>query len=326
MFRLSADITVGPFKGFKPAECRWERSLDNYADYATFTIPAICVIKGGQADANALRGKMPTHTAIKEGMPVEIWAGYDGNNSLRFSGFITRINYRTPLVVECEGWIFKMRTVILKKVYTNTTLKAIVQDLTAGTGIETDEGIPDVQIAHADLRNYTGVQALDWLKEKMLLTVYFKQNKIYAGLRYTGNYGQVIAHRIGWNVVSDEELTSRSYTPAVVKINLQVRQQDGPVAETAAGAAAVKDVRVYGYTPGNTFISQLQADIQAKEQLKGLEGRITAFLHPAVDLNMGSDISDGQFAEKKGRYLIEAIAGSVSRSGGRQVITLGVQV
>src|SRR5205085_9261865 len=182
MFLMTCDIKIGNFKPFKPNSIKWIRKIDNYSDSATIKVPAICrVKKSGDVYEN-----IQTGLQIKEGMKVEITAGYDDNNKTRFKGFVRRVNFSIPLEIECEGYSYQLRMIKdFSKSYKVTTVLNILKDLVKGTDIKLSNKIPDVPLHKIVFKNVTGTDVLDYLKKQCLLTCYFNYDELYVGLQQT---------------------------------------------------------------------------------------------------------------------------------------------
>lgn len=322
---MTNNITIGNFKPFKCSSCTWRRSFDNYCDSATITLPAIAMLKA--IKENTSYSKIQTGSVFTLGMPVTIEAGYDGKNYKRFEGFIAKIILSSPLVIECEGYSYLLQKKNINKQFVNTTLKGMLQYLTEGTAIVLSKHIPDVKLKEVIFRNITAIQALDWIKTNMLMTVYFNFNELYAGLRYTKTTGSVINHRLNWNVVNDKELSFNVEPPATVQYQFGQRAETGEKKRTRiVGKEGVKELRVQGYDVTSEFAKSNLKDKQRFEDNKTLRGKITTFLFPFNNINDVSNISCGMYPEKKGKYIIESIEGSFSASGGRETIGLDIQV
>jgi hypothetical protein len=272
--------------------------------------------------------KIQTQSVFKLGMPVTIEAGYDGKNTLRFKGFITKISLSSPLVIECEGYSYQLQKKMINKQFVGSNLKSILQYLVQGTDIVLSNAIPNVPLHEVTFKNITAIQALEWIKTNMAMTIYFNFNELYAGLRYTAGTGKVINHRLNWNVANDKDLAFE-VTPAT-KVNYQFVQRtktgERKHANKMVGTDGVKHIRLKAIDVTSEFARRSLADKQRYEDNKALRGKLTTFLHPYNNLNDVSNISDGMYAEKKGRYIIESIEGSFGSSGGRETIGLDVQL
>src|SRR3954464_2289771 len=101
MFTMTSEIKVKGFKNIiKPNSIKWKRSITDYSDTATITLPTIAMLKSNGGEDYK---QVETGLQFREGMEVLIKCGYDGKNQTRFKGFIRRINPKSPLELECEG-------------------------------------------------------------------------------------------------------------------------------------------------------------------------------------------------------------------------------
>ena len=324
-FKMTHYVKVEGFKAFSCHSMEWKRHLDNYADYGRFVIPAVCRLVGAPEDYDST---VATGLQFREGEKVTLACGYDGKNVVRFQGFIKRINYKVPLEVECEGYSYQLRKKRMpNKSYKDTPLRTILFDIIKDTDIQLSTKIPDVKLT-VTFRDCNGLECLDWLKDKVLLTAYFEFDVLYVGLRYLNNYGTVVKHRLNWNVIKDDELLFETNKEgADVRIHLLVADKTkGKVGIGNNKYSQVKQLKVSGVSSGDAFLQQLQTDKQTQQNIHGYSGRITAFLEPIADLNMVSQIIDQKYQERNGKYVIEGVEGSFSRSGGRQKIQIGISV
>lgn len=318
---MTADIKLGGFKPVKPNAVNWRRSIDNYSDTATIKIPAIARLrKEGDQYENVQTGLV-----FKEGMIAEVYAGYDGVKPLRFKGFIRRVNFSVPLVIECEGYSYQLRKKEgYTKSYTSTTVKQILSDLCAGTDIKLSNLIPDIPIKNIYFKNVKGTDVLDYLKDKCLLTIFFNHEVLYCGLRMT-QVEQTIKHRLNWNVIKDDELKfEQNRELATVNIQIEKRSKDGTKkkAKTGPKDGMLKILKVR-HIEDEALLKRIAEEERQKLLFKGYEGKINTFLFPIAEPGMASMIDDVRYPERNGTYFIENVEGDFSRSGGRQKIQIG---
>lgn len=322
MFLMTSDIKFSGFKSVKPSSLKWSRSIDNYSDTCSIFLPAMCRLKQPDRSYEVI----PTGQAIIEGTPVEVYAGYDGKNDLQFKGFVKRINFRVPLEIECEGYAYQLRRKIINKSFGKSTVRDLLNHLVEGTSIKLSPKMPErITLEPVTFQNYTGLQVLDFLKQKYLLTVLFEFDELYVGWLATYD-GAVVKHRLNWNVIKDDQLLFNTYTGSVVHIELENRTKSG---------SRIKKKSSNNLKPGNvkkvkTYMQELidmqQAanDEQIRENKKGYSGALTAFLKPHVEPGMTTEIIDSKYQERNGRYFVEGVSGSFTpSSGGRQLIKIG---
>jgi len=323
MFRMTHDIIVtgvNQDKPFKANLMKWNRSVENFSDSASFKVPGITRLR----KEGDVYDRVATGLIFKEGMKVTLSAGYDGNNEVRFMGFIKRVNFTIPLEVECEGYSYQLRKKLdFTKSYKDTTVKSILADLVQGTDIALSTAIPAIPIDKAVFQNVTGVQVLEWLKDKCLLTVYFNFNTLYCGMQQleaktTKNF------ILGWNVIKDNELKFNADKEfADVRIQVGARKKDGERERQYSGK---KDGQVKKYRSAIKDAATLAriADQKRSELVnRGYEGAITTFLTPFVEQGMAVQIDDNKYPERTGKYFVTGVAGEFSNTGGRQTIKIG---
>jgi hypothetical protein len=321
MFVMTCAIKIANYKPVPPNSVKWVRSIDNYSDTCTIRIPAICRLQTSGDHYEMV----PTAQAFKEGDPVEVWAGYDNKNYLRFKGFIRRVNFSIPLELECEGFSYQLRKMEgYTKSYAQTTVKQLLKDLIVGTSIRLSDKIPDIPLKNIYFKNVRGTDVLEYLKDKCLLTLHFNYDELYCGLRMTDIKGTV-RHRIGWNVVKDSELKfERNRELAKVNIRVEKRIINGHKKKAVRG---VKDgsekILKIRHLEDEKFLAQIAEQKRQELLFRGYEGNITGFLVPYVEPGMATRIDDLKYPERTGSYFIERVDGEFSSSGGRQKITIG---
>lgn len=317
MFRMTADIKAGIFKPFKPSSLKWTRSVDNVIDQASFTIPAMCRL----VDKQKTYSSVPTGMQLKEGDPVKMYAGYDGENKLQFDGYISRINFTVPLTIECENAGYLLKRKMINKTFARTTVKEVLEFITNGTSISISSKTPASTVFEpTTFSNYTALQVLEWLKEKYMLTVCFFGHELYAGWRAT-YVGSRVKLRLNWNVAKDDQLLFRSYDGSVVQIEMQSRKPDGSLEKRRAiNNPRPGDVKVVKtHMQNGADMQQAANDMQLVLLQQGYVGSLTCFLVPHVEPGDTIEIIDSRYAERNGLYFCGSVTGSFDRNGGRQM-------
>lgn len=325
MFVMTANVTVDGFKPFKVSSINWTRSVDNIVDNASFVLPALCSL----VDKKKSYSNVTTGLLFKEGNRVTIEAGYDGKNKIQFVGYISRINLGYPIVVELENAGYLLKHKVKNWSFKRTKLKAVLQTLVAGTGINLSPNIKDIGFEPAFLENYTSIQVLEWIKKNYNVNVCFFGNVLYVGLT-AGFVSDKVTFHLGWNVAKDDGLNFRSFEGSKVKYVLESRNADGtrtiikPNNENSDKAISTKVIKTKIQDP------TVQQDVinhqNVKQNQKGWEGNFTAFLIPHVEPGNTVDIVDKKFAERSGQYFVNSVKGSFDSSGGRQQIELGYKL
>lgn len=330
MFVMTSDIffinTAKKLKSnaVKANHIKWTRKVDNICDSATIKLPAIAMLK---KDGDTYE-RVETGLQLTEGMKVEIYAGYNGKNELRFKGFIKRRVFAIPLELECEGYSYQLG---LKQDFTcshkSITLKELLQDLTKGTDIILSDKLPSLTLSNIRFKNATGIEVLQYLKDKCLLTVHFDFDVLQVGLKMT-DVKSTINLRLDWNTVKDDDLKFEQ-NRELAKVNIKIEKRDKTgnkkKAVTEVKDASVKTLQVRHILDEKSL--KAIADQKRSELLtKGYEGKVTGFLFPYAEPGMAASITDNQYPERSGLYFIESIEGEFGSNGGRQKIGIGVQL
>lgn len=320
---MTHDITVEGVNRnnpFKANAVNWSCSVDQMRDRAVFKVPAITRLrKEGDLYENVATGLI-----FQEGMKVTVAAGYDGNNDVRFKGFVSRVNFTIPLEIECEGYSYQLRKKLdFTKNYKNTTVRAILSDVVAGTDVALSDDIPNIPIEKAVFENVTALQVLEWLKDKCLLTVYFNYNELYCGMEQLDPKGNA-KFRLGWNVVKDNELKFNDQKEfADVRIQVGSRKKNGERERAFSGKKDGQVKRLRSAIKDQATLARIADQKKTELVNRGYEGSITTFLHPFVEQGMSVDITDAKYPERTGKYFVSGVEGDFSRSGGRQKVKIG---
>lgn len=325
MFNMTSEITVKGFKNvIKPNSIKWKRSITDYSDTATITLPTIAMFKSnGEEDYK----QVETGLKFKEGMEVLIKCGYDGNNDTRFMGFIRRINPKVPLELECEGYSYQLRKKqnINKSYRAGTKLTDILKELVRSTDILLSKDIPEITFdSPITFENKKATEVLDWLRDKMLQTVYFNLNYLYVGLRET-QLKPNIKLQLGWNVVESDELKFNDNRElADVKISMVQKGKDGKTSAATKSDPDNKNVKQLKLPSrvDKATLKRIEDEQRKKMQNRGYEGAITAFLAPYAEPGMSVSIEDKKYPARTGKYFIEGVEGEFSSKGGRQKIKI----
>lgn len=320
-FTMTCTVKIGNYKPFKANALTWKRSVENFYDTAVIKLPSVTMLK--KKDNSYER--VETGLQFNVGDAVSFGCGYDNRNNERFRGFVSRVNFTIPVEIECEGYAFQLKKKVgINKSYKATTVKKILIDLVQDTDIKLSDAIPEIMIPKAVFKNVTGVQVLDYLKEKCLLTVYFVFDVLYVGLLEL-KPNKTVKFKLGWNVVKDSELVFNTDRPlADVKIKIENRKKDGTKnsAEYGPKDGAVIVKRASLIVDEKT-LAKIAENQRAKLLNKGYEGSITAFAEPYFMAGDTVEINDTKYPQRTGKYFGVAETGSFTKSGGRVVIKIG---
>lgn len=348
-FILNSRIKIGEYSfagGVNDLVIR--KSVSAFVDTATLKMPGLGQIVSIKNSVNAALNiiglgvqtpvkNMPvtsvqTAKLFKEGDKVAIDLGYNGDLRNEFRGFVRRVNLTTPISIEMEGYAWQLRNSNILASWKKTTVKEVLQRIIKDTDIVLSPDIPNVQLSVYCIANRSGLDALQELKERLLLTVYFDDNMLYVGLeegRTTapgtqGGLAQVI-YSIGYNCVSNQsDLKQRLGKDNLVRVRLKTRGNDGKHTLYEAGdtGGAVYE-RTIAFTKDANHLKNTAEAILKSLKYDGYEGKLLGFLQPYCKPGWKAVIRDKKYqGARAGTYFIAGTEVSYGVKGARRKVNI----
>lgn len=306
-------------------------------DVATIEMPRKINVRDGQVLTQL-------NSVIRTGDAVKISGGYNGTMKVEFEGFVRSVGKNVPLKIECEDYMYLMKLDAYSFKLTKPTLSTIVEQLLNGARMTSkrSEGFDfDVQVTDTEplfdqftVRNMTGAQVLNQLKEKFPIMAYFRHdpdgvNKpvLIVGYRYSeAPPSEVPILRFGSNVPrTGWKLTYENADDIKVKIKAISNLKNGKKRIVEVGDAD-GETRTRNYPE----VTQSQLETFAAEELKhakrdGFKGSVTAFGEPFAKHGDVVFIDDPIYTNESGSYLVDETVWKFShRPSIRRTIKLGL--
>ncbi|MCH4831578.1 hypothetical protein E5F92_002285 [Flavobacterium columnare] len=320
MLRLSSEITIESQKTWfftYLANCNVVQDTGTLTDTCTLELPKNIKWEGYLVK----NGKLP----IKRGDRITIKLGYDDDLTFKFSGFIRSVDAKNPVKIHCEDGMFLLKTQKAPaKSYKDAMLKDVIGDLLEGTNIEFQLIDNDVKLGKYRITQPTVAQALQELKEKHMLSAYFRtiddKSVLYVGLTYPFDHRKKEKFVHGKNIISEEfeyrdkeeiraKVEATSFGAKHKKTYLEVGDKDGDVIK----------IRIDGLTESE--LKKYAENTLDKYKQTGFKGSFEAFGEPIVSKCDMVEVhaSDGN----SGTYLIKKNEINFGMNGYRQKIELG---
>ena len=315
MFKIDVLVSIEGFKPFTASAIEWQTSVKDYINTASVTLPSKVWYKGNFVRADEV---------IQEGKKINIYAGYNGNLQERFRGFIARVNSSIPVVLTCEGYAYALREVRGYSNYAqNVTVKEILQEILAGTGIKLSSTNPEVRLSNVSLTNLSAWEVLDFIEEQGL-RVFFKADVLYIDLEEKVT-GRSVNLYLGRNTKKDKGLkfTDPDLANVGIKLNAPTGVTNGlftEVTTTVGNATSVVERQTLVDNPQNQRI--IAESLQRQEATKGYEGSVTCFLSPLIEAGDKAEIKDNINPKRNGSYFVSEVKGKVSKSSCYQNVKL----
>lgn len=320
MLKLCSEITIEGDKTWlfnAVADCNIVEDVSTLTDTCEIQLPK----KIKWQEAVAKNGKPP----IKRGDKITIKLGYDGDLQTRFTGFIRSVDAKVPITIKCEDGMFVLKSHKVKpKAFKNASLHEIVSYLLEGTSIQFQLMDKNIKVGNWRLTKTHASEELQELKEKMMLSSYFRringESILYIGLAYPLDNRKKVKFIHGKNIIDEnfeyrdkEDIRVRceaqSFNAKNKKVTYEYGDKDGDVIKIRMDGLTENELKKYA--------------IEAVERYKqsGFKGSFETFGQPEVSKCDMVEIhaSDGN----SGVYLVKKLEIEFGTNGYRQKIELG---
>lgn len=300
-------------------------------EHDIFKINSICKLKIPAKGVLVSRDKkytekVETARKFERGDKIKIWLGYNDRLKEEFSGFVYRVNYTTPVELECEGFEFLLRSPCHTRTWKSTNMKEVLRYILSGTGIKLDAQTADVSFTKFILPNMTKLEALQLIKDKYGMTIYFNNDTLYAGLAYLPDKGK-IKYKLGENTIKDDNLKYRNEDDVSLRAKAIWIKPDNTKIEAQVGDPKGNLRTLFFYN----IKDKKDLEAKAKEELKkykysGYEGKITTFLEPSAKPGMKGELIDVKYRERDGTYYITKVNIKADTRGARRTIEFTIKL
>jgi hypothetical protein len=300
-----------------------DRSLDKICSTAKFKIPTSSRLVRSKNEFESVQ----TSKVFGRGDKIYIQLGYDDRMYEEFEGFISKVNFTQPLEIECQGYEFLLNDTIPTKTYKSTNLKEVLSYIIHNTDIRLDGNIPEVNMQNYVIpANLKRIDALQQLKERYGLTVYFLKNVLFAGLDFQKYLGTV-KYSLGINTPKADELKYQTADEVKLKIKAIQINKDNSKIEAEFGDKEGEQRTLYFYTAKDKKdLEKLAFSEMKKYKYDGFVGKLTTFLEPYSTPGMVAQIIDERYPERSGKYEIRSVTVSFGTSGARRIVEIGKTV
>lgn len=317
MYILSSEIKVGNklFDGVN--EVTINRSVHLPGATAIIKVPVTAVLKQKDETVTSIE----TAKAIHVGDPVVIRLGYGNMMGDEFKGYVRRLNYKTPLEIECEDafYLARQKSVTLSG---TMTLEACLQEC----------GLDVRHAVNLNLRNFVvDNKPVSWVLGKLKtgygLNVFFDMDgRVIAGRSFDIT-SSTVKYELRYNVIKDDELKYHLASDVRLKVKAICFKKDGTRVEGEIGSDGGIVRTLHFYDVENTAELKSLAELELKKYSRdGYEGEIETFLFPHAEPCMIANLRDNVYPDRDGLYYIEAVKTTFGMSGARRVVSLGIKM
>jgi len=325
-----------------------DESFEHLTDTAKVTIPRELTQDG----INLFTGSNPI---FKRRDKIKIESGYFPNRETLFEGFISHVSANIPVQLECEDYMFVMKSYTItypKQATVRTTsisgkplkyprvtsenikLKGLIDwifsegeylDLLDGI---TYEIVDNVELGQVRFSNMTPAQCFDKLRDDFGLTTYFVGTKLYIGFGNNAVSTKEAEYVMEEVCINSNEMDYQEARDVRIKIKCVGMLPDNTRVEAEAGDVDGEQRTYHYYNISDRATMVSLAEQRVKDQkYTGFRGEFETFGEPRLNHGDRCKIVSYKLPERNGTYLIKG----VKRRGGvdvgyRQVFDLGEKI
>jgi hypothetical protein len=299
---------------------------DSLTDKCKITIPR----KIEYQDKNIAVG---LNAVFNRGDKVIVKLGYDDNLVTRFTGYISQVELKLPLVIHCEDSMYLLKKKELKKKsYTAVGSKQLIKDIVGNTvkyKVVADQTLGQFIIQDG----VTVSEVLEYLDKEHKIVSFFRDETLYVGLPYVDEISKSHIFDVNKNVVQNNLVYKKEEDYKVkikaVSVNQEIvggKSKEKKITVWYPSEQTIGSVRTYH---GKMNIDSKSLEKEAKDfynQLvfDGYTGDLLVFGAPSVNHGDSVTVKNGEIPEQDDdSYLIKSVVTTFGMGGYRQKLEFG---
>lgn len=312
-YALYGEIVFPAHKGRQGFKIRRFSEAKIESSWQSLTDTAEVILPRKVKDLN----RMKVSEWFREGDPVEIYLGYNGNLELEFCGYISRVPIGIPLVINFEDEMYKLKRTTVSVSLENATLKQLLSAIAPGYTVVCDE---TKLLGSVRFSNMASSAILDELK-KTGIHSWFEGKALHA---VNVSKGDIAPVEILLESTAGESLKQKAIEETLVVISLlrkigkKLKVEYG---ERGAGKRITRELSGINLSEAEMLAEAKK--IYNESKCPGLDGDVTLFGEPRVIHGMRMKLKSVIYPEKDGMYYIDSVTKTFTEQGYRQQCKLG---
>lgn len=310
MRRLTCTIRIGRFEFNQVTEVRIRSSWKNLTDTCSIVLPR-----------NLKWKNRYLKDEIQKGDGVEVLLGYDYNEVLEFSGFVSRLSNNIPVEIECEDEMWQLKQTNVSKSWRSVTLPEMLQDILP-QGTQTNVLNADLGAFRID-NQVSVAKVLQELRRSYGFCSFYRDGVLVVGYPYS--QVETLSYELQYenDLVSDRRLTWHEQDEVAIKVRaISMKPAGGKdIIELGEEGGEVHTLHFYN-------LSTAELRKSAQEEMKrinypGYRGFFQTFGVPQIRHSDQVQLNSVLYPERNGTYLVDSVNTSFGEQGYRRDIELG---
>jgi hypothetical protein len=249
-----------------------------------------------------LSDKMKVEKIIKVGDPVLIKLGYDDQLYEEYRGYVSLITPGYPLEVNCEDEMWQLKQKTVSYSWRSVKLSEVLSTLVPTATIE----CPDITLSPFRLDKVTIAHALDRLKEEFMLVIYFRGNKLYAGLAYQEKGLGEVNYHFQKNAIM-RDLKYRRKEDLRIKVKGIIVAPDNSRKDFELGDDDGDQTTIHFYNKTLDEAKTIAKETINRLKYDGYRGMFIGKGIPRIKHGQVANLGDSKYPERAGSYFADKV-------------------
>ncbi|MBN1987828.1 MAG: hypothetical protein JW783_00340 [Bacteroidales bacterium] len=261
--------------------------------------------------------RMKVSEWFREGDPIEIYAGYNGNLSLEFSGYVKQVPAGIPLTITCEDEMYQLKRRAVSVSLEGCSLKELLQHVAPGYSIVCD----DTSLGAVRFPKMSSAMILEELA-KSGIRCWFVGKTLYAFSVSRSDWVDPV--KVLLEKTAGESLKQKAVENTLVIVRLLRKIGKKLTVEYGdKGAGKIITRELSGVERTIDDLEREAKRLYERSKIPGLDGDVTLFGLPSLAHGMKIALRSSIYPEKNGTYRVDAITKTINSGGYRQKCKLG---
>lgn len=308
---LESNIVLGNYQFDFVNEVKIESSWKEMTSTATVKLPAALKI-----DSNNLKKAIPVGSKVVIKLRYK---AYDWHTL--FSGYVTSVSNKTPVVFKCEDEMWKLKQM---QINSNCKNEKMGDYLHRVLGVEVDAF--DITIPSMVVHNTTGAKLLDRIKTEYGFHSFFRGDTLIVGKNYSDEDAKthtIIIDQASNCNVKKQDLEYKSKEEVKLKVTAISNMPNGEKVKVELGDKDGEERTLNYFNLSKDKLEKIAQSEMDKLKYDGYRGNLTLFGAPVVFHGDILKMENTQDSDKTGEYFIDKVTYSLGTKGFEQAVEPG---